>query len=77
MSFACASWSTTCDGDRPAAAPLELSALAEHFTLCQSLRGRLFSLRCAAQAMNGFAAARFATTLVVLVLLGGAGSLAI
>jgi hypothetical protein len=76
VSSAVASWSTTCFGDSGDAASLELSALGEHLSLCQRLRGPLFALRCAAEAMNGFASARFVTTLVVLLLLGNLGSLA-
>lgn len=55
---------------------MELSALGEHLLLCRSLSGRLFVLRCAAEAVQGFVAARFVTTLVVLLLVLGLGSLA-
>ncbi len=55
---------------------MELSALGEHLLLCRSLSGRLFVLRCAAEAVQGFVAARFVTTLVVLLLILGLGSLA-
>jgi hypothetical protein len=55
---------------------MELSSLGEHLELCRSLSGRLFVLRCAAEAARDFVAARFVTTLVVVVLVAGLGSLA-
>jgi hypothetical protein len=76
VSSVVASWSTTCFGTGVDAASLELSALGEHLSLCRRLRGPLFALRCSAEAMNGFASARFVTTLIVLLLLGSLGSLA-
>lgn len=63
------SWSTASFGSRADTSPMELSALGEHFAHCQGLRGRLFGLRCAAEAAHGFVATRFVTTLVVLVAL--------
>ena len=54
---------------------MELSALGEHLDRCKASHGRLFALRCAAEAMNGFVSARFVTTLVVVTLLIGACSL--
>lgn len=69
-------WSTASFGEAADTSPMELSALGEHFELCRSLSGRLFVLRCAAEAVQGFLAARFVTTLVVLVLIVGLGSLA-
>jgi hypothetical protein len=70
------SWSTASFGDTADTSPMELSALGEHLDLCKVSQGRLFALRCAAEAMNGFVAARFVTTLVVLAaLLIGVGSL--
>jgi hypothetical protein len=55
---------------------LELSALREHLDSCKGTRGHLFSMRCAVQGVNGFVAARFVTTLMVLALLAGIVSLA-
>ena len=69
-------WSTASFGDTADTKPMELSALGEHLDLCRSLSGRLFVLRCGAEAVQGFVAARFVTTLVVLALLIGLGSLA-
>lgn len=69
------SWSTASFGDAADTSPMELSALGEHLDLCRGARGRLFALQCAVQAMHGFVAARFVTTLVVVTLLIGVGSL--
>jgi hypothetical protein len=69
-------WSTASFGDAVDTSPMELSALGEHLHLCRSLSGRLFVLRCAAEAVRGFVASRFVTTLVVLTLVIGVGSLA-
>lgn len=54
---------------------MELSALGEHLDLCRGAHGRLFALQCAAHAVQGFVAARFVTTLMVLALLIGLVSL--
>jgi len=70
-------WSTASFGDSADTKPMELSALGEHLHLCRSLSGRLFVLRCGAEAVQGFVAARFVTTVVVLALLIGLGSLAL
>ena len=58
-------WSTTSFDTAVDTSPMELSALGEHLARCQGTRGRLFALRCAAEATHGFVAARFVTTLVV------------
>lgn len=69
-------WSTTSFGDSVHTSAPELQALSEHLSLCGALRGRWFSLRCGAEAMNGFVAARFVTTLVLLALMLGASWMA-
>ena len=56
--------------------PVELSALGEHLGQCQGQRGRLFSLRCLAEATHGVLASRFVTTLVGVALLFALASLA-
>ena len=61
------SWSTTSFVGPADTSPMELSALGEHLNRCQGSRGRLFALRCAADAVHGFAVTRFVTTLVVTV----------
>lgn len=62
-------WSTASFGDVADTSPIELSALCEHLNQCKAPHGRLFALQCAAQSMEGFVAARFVTTLVVVVAL--------
>jgi len=68
-------WATASFGADADTSPMELSALGEHLHVCKGSRGRLFALYCAADAMHGFVAARFVTTLVVVALLIGVGSL--
>lgn len=59
------SWSTASVDRKVDTSAMELLALGEHFARCQGSRGRLFALRCAAEATHGFVATRFVTTLVV------------
>ncbi len=54
---------------------MELSELGEHLEVCRALGGRLFALRCAAEGVRDFVAARLVTTLVVAALIAGLGSL--
>lgn len=68
-------WSTASFGDAADTSPTELSALGEHLDLCRGARGHLFTVHCVAQTMHGFVAARFVTTLLVVVLLIGASFL--
>lgn len=69
-------WSTSSFGAAPDPSPTEVSALGEHLDVCRRLSGRLFALKCGAQALHGFVAVRFVTTLVaVALLLAGAGAL--
>jgi hypothetical protein len=68
-------WSTASFGDTADTSPLELSALGEHLDLCKALTGRLFPVQCVAEGMHAFVAARFVTTLVVIALVFGVGSL--
>ena len=69
------SWTTASFGGAADTSPMELSALGEHLDLCKESHGRWFALHCAAEFMNGFVSARLVTTLVVVTLLIGAGSL--
>jgi hypothetical protein len=62
-------WSTASIDTATDTTPMELSALGEHLSTCHGDRGRLFGLRVRAEAMHGFVAARFVTTLCVLTLL--------
>ena len=68
-------WSTASFGDATDTSPMELSALGEHLDRCHASKGRLLDARCAAEAMHGFVASRFVTTLVVASLLIGISSL--
>ena len=56
---------------------MELSELGEHLDHCKGAHGRLFTLRCVAETLNGFLASRLVTTLVVAALLIGVASLAV
>jgi hypothetical protein len=62
-------WTTAALGEHADTSPLELSALGDHLGRCQTGRGPLFALRCAADATHGLVAPRFVTTLVVLAVL--------
>ncbi|MGZ5203668.1 MAG: hypothetical protein ACXWIG_08540 [Caldimonas sp.] len=55
--------------------PMELSALGAHVDHCNGSRGRMFGLRCAADSLFGFLAPRVVTTLVVVAIVIGVGSL--
>jgi len=69
-------WSTASFGDTVDTSPGELSALGEHLASCRGATGRLFKVRCIAEATHGFVAGRLVTTLVVVVLLvAGFGAL--
>ena len=68
------SWTTSSYGGAADTSPMELSALGEHLGHCKGQQGRLFTLQCLAETMNGFVSARFVTTLVLVALLIGAGS---
>lgn len=68
------SWNTASWGGSTDTSPMELFALGEHLRTCRAPHGRLFALRCGAEFVVRFAAARFVTTLSVLLLvLVGAG----
>lgn len=74
-SIAAPRWTTSSFGDTADTSPMELSALGEHLDRCHALKGRLFDARCVAEAMHGFVASRFVTTLVIATLLIGVSSL--
>jgi hypothetical protein len=61
-------WSTSSLGDTVDTSPMELTALGDHLDRCAGSRGRWFNIQCVAEAMNGFVAPRFVTTLVVVAL---------
>lgn len=58
-------WTTASFADSTDTSPMELSALGAHIKRCEGCRGRWFTLRCAVDAVHGFAAPRFMTTLVI------------
>ena len=58
-------WTTAAIADSTDTSPMELSALRAHIQRCAGCRGRWFALRCAVDAVHGFAAPRFMTTLVI------------
>ena len=51
--------------------------LMAHVQRCASLRGRWFTLRCAAEALHAAVAPRFVTSLLAVFVLFGAVSLAL
>ena len=68
-------WATSAiDGDADTS-PMDLSTLGAHVDRCNGSRGRMFGLRCAADALSGFLAPRIVTTLVALAIVFGVGSL--
>ena len=71
------SWSTSTFSNSADTSPMELSELGEHLDHCKGAHGRLFTLRCVAETLNGFLASRLVTTLVVAALLIGVASLAV
>jgi hypothetical protein len=68
-------WSTASFGHPPQVSPVEISALGAHLRLCQQPHVKLAALQCMAQSMHGFVAARFVTTLVLVLLLIACASL--
>ncbi len=59
-------WATATIGGTADTSPMELSALGAHVDRCNGSRGRMFTLRCAADTLHGFFAPRFVTTLVAI-----------
>ena len=68
-------WATASTDEVAETSPMELSALGEHVDRCNGSRGRLFAARCAADAVVGFIAPRFVTTVVVIAFILGIASL--
>jgi hypothetical protein len=58
-------WATSTFAAGTDTSPMELSQLGAHVGHCNGSRGRWFQARCAADALHGFVAPRFVTTLVV------------
>ena len=68
-------WATSAIDGAADTSPMDLSALGAHVDRCNGSRGRMFALRCAADALSGFLAPRVVTTLVALAIVFGVGSL--
>lgn len=65
-------WSTAALGCGEATETADLAPLGEHLQRCRGAAGRHFALRCGAETVQGFVAARLISTMsVVLALLGG------
>ncbi len=62
-------WSTTANNQGTGDFQTEASVLGEHLHYCKRPYGHLYGVVFAADAMHGFAASRFVTTLVVAALL--------
>ena len=71
----CSVWATSSIDGAAETTPMDLSVLGAHVDRCNGLRGRMFAFRCAADALFSFLAPRFVTSLVVVALVFGVGSL--
>jgi hypothetical protein len=70
-------WPTAAINGAADTSPMELSALGAHIDRCNGSRGRMFGLRCAVDAVHGFIAPRFVTTLIVIGIVFGVASLVV
>lgn len=64
-------WSTSSFGNSTDTSPGELRALGQHLQHCQASHGRLRALGLSAEALHGFVAPRFVSSLVALTMVGG------
>ncbi len=62
-------WSTSAYGTSADTSPMDLSALGDHLSLCQSPHARWLAMHSMAERVHGFAASRFVTTLALAALL--------
>jgi hypothetical protein len=69
------SWRTASFADISAATSTDTSALGAHLDVCRQQRGSMLVMRRGAELMHGFFAGRFVTTLAVIALTIGVGSL--
>lgn len=67
-------WSTSSFSPDTRASAQVLSLLGEHLDQCTGRHGRLFALRCVAEALDGILSARLVTTLVAATLMIGVAS---
>ena len=71
-------WATSAIDRRTAdTTPMDISALGAHVDRCNGLRGPMFGLQCAADALSGFLAPRIRDHAVVVAIVIGVGSLLI
>lgn len=68
-------WTTSTAADAGDTTPAELDALGAHVSRCNGCRGRLFTLRCLADAVHDFVAGHFVTTLMIAGVVIGAASI--
>lgn len=68
-------WRTASFADSSDAASEENFALGEHLDVCKRHSGSLFAFRRSAELMHGFFAGRFVTTLALIAVIIGLGSL--
>jgi hypothetical protein len=68
-------WTTSCFDDALRESAHEFRTLGRHLQSCRAVQGRLFGLRCAAEALDGFLASRFVTTVALATLFVVLGSL--
>jgi hypothetical protein len=69
-------WKTSSFGGSVATSAVELAALRHHLDRCDAQRGPLFALRCRLDAVNGFAAPRLISGLVLFALVGSVATCA-
>ncbi len=70
-------WSTSTGLDSADSMPMELEALGEHVSRCNTTRSRWFAWRCRADSVHDFVAPRFVTTLVIAAAVVGIAALAL
>ena len=63
-------WSSASFSDSVDTSPGDLQALGQHLQHCQGRHHRLIALRHGAEALHGFVAPRFVSTLAVLAAVG-------
>lgn len=68
-------WSTSSFGEAADTSPMELAVLGEHLDACKGARGRLHTLRCVGEALRAFMASRIVTTVALVAVMIGLGSL--
>ena len=77
QSMPSATWRTAPFADSSDATAVETSLLREHLSDCKRCSGSLFPLQRGAEVMHGFFAGRFVTTLALIAIIIGLGSLAL